>query len=146
VTERTFFRYFPGKEALLVKDIEAWLPILGREIRQRPVAEPALDAVENAFFAVADQTRTARPNLSWLFHDGPPAPRLEKSTPSLLLKFEQEIADALDERARHGRRRGDDTFTNRSLRAARSRHCAAPASDTGNCANTRRQHPRTRQR
>ncbi|WP_099021568.1 TetR/AcrR family transcriptional regulator [Mycolicibacterium palauense] len=102
VTERTFFRYFSGKEALLVKDIEEWLPRLGTEIRRRPATEDPLDAVKNAFFVLAGRLQEAQPNLSWLFHDGPPGPKLEKSTPGLLLRFEQEIADALADRVREG--------------------------------------------
>ncbi|NTY62788.1 TetR/AcrR family transcriptional regulator [Mycolicibacterium sphagni] len=98
VTERTFFRYFSGKEALLVRDIEEFLPILGAEIRRRPAGEPPLDAVKNSFLALLDRLRQTRPNLSWLFHDGPPGPKLAKSTPGLLLKFEQEIVDALADR------------------------------------------------
>jgi AcrR family transcriptional regulator len=99
VTERTFFRYFSGKESLLVKEIEAWLPILGDEIRARPADEAALDAVQGAFLAMgARMTEDARPNMSWLFYDGPPGPRLEKSAPGLLLRFEQTVADALDDR------------------------------------------------
>ena len=102
VTERTFFRYFSGKEALLIKDIEAALPRLECEIVQRPADEAPLAAVENAFFALAEGMRDSRPNLSWLFQDGPPGPKLEKSTPGLLLKFEQAIADALQRRMRPG--------------------------------------------
>jgi AcrR family transcriptional regulator len=98
VTERTFFRYFSGKEALLVRDIEEMLPILGAAIRQRPATETPLEAVENSFVSLFDRMRESRPNLSWLFHDGPPGPKLAKSTPGLLLQFEQEIIDALTDR------------------------------------------------
>ncbi len=98
VTERTFFRYFSVKEELLVADIDEWLLVLGEQIRRRPTVEAPLDAVEHAFFVVAEQLRDERPNMSWLFQDGPPGPRLEKSAPGLLLRFEQEIADALQDR------------------------------------------------
>ena len=97
VTERTFFRYFAGKEALLVKDIEAGIPILADEIRRRPAAEPPLDAVENALLVTADRLREAQPNLSWLFQDGPPGPKLAKSSPGLLFQLEQAVAEALVE-------------------------------------------------
>ncbi|MCX2929370.1 TetR/AcrR family transcriptional regulator [Mycobacterium sp. CVI_P3] len=98
VTERTFFRYFSGKESLLVRDIEEMLPILGADIRRRPAGEDPLDAVEKSFLSMFDRLRETRPNLSWLFHDGPPGPKLAKSTPGLLLQFEQEIIDALVDR------------------------------------------------
>jgi AcrR family transcriptional regulator len=97
VTERTFFRYFSGKEALLVKDIEEWLPRLGEAIGRRPVAEAPLDAIERALISMAPGLHESS-LLSWLFADGPPGPKLERSTPGLLLKFEQTIADALIER------------------------------------------------
>jgi AcrR family transcriptional regulator len=111
VTERTFFRYFTGKESLLVKDIEAWLPVLGDEIRRRPADEPPLDAVEHAFYALWQRVLDGdRLNLTWLFHDGPPGPKLEKSAPGLLLRFETTVADALNERPG-----ADDDFANQVL-------------------------------
>ncbi|RDH79672.1 TetR family transcriptional regulator [Mycolicibacterium moriokaense] len=97
VTERTFFRYFQGKEALLVKDIEQWLPVLAEEIRHRPAGESPLEAVEHALTSLAPRLRE-NSYLSWLFAEGPPGPKLERSAPGLLLKFEQTIADALVDR------------------------------------------------
>lgn len=99
VTERTFFRYFSDKEALLIKDIEERIPMFGAEIRRRPAGEAPLRAVENAFFVVAGQLGDAHPDVSWLFQDGPPGPKLAKSAPGLLLRLEQEIADALMQRS-----------------------------------------------
>ncbi len=99
VTERTFFRYFDGKEALLVPQFEARLPVLAAAIRERPPQESPLDAVENAFFSVEgafDQSTDA--NLAALFQAGPPGPTVAKVRPGLLLKIEQEIADALEDR------------------------------------------------
>ena len=104
VTERTFFRYFSGKEALLVKDIEEWLPKLGDAVRRRPPVERPLDAIESALVAMGPQVRESS-LLSWLFAEGPPGPKLERSTPGLLLKFEQTIADALFDRG------GADEYT-----------------------------------
>lgn len=98
VTERTFFRYFSDKEALLVRDIEAGLPALADEIRHRPAAEPPLQALRNALLTFGERLRETQPNLSWLFHDGPPGPKLAKSSPGLLFQLEQAIADALRDR------------------------------------------------
>jgi AcrR family transcriptional regulator len=114
VTERTFFRYFPSKEALLVEDITASLPSLGDAIRRRPDDEPALDAIENAILALGDDLwSTRRPNLTWLFHDGPPAGRLANTGPGLLLQFEQVIVDALS--ARSGDAPSDDVFVHQVI-------------------------------
>jgi AcrR family transcriptional regulator len=97
VTERTFFRYFASKEALLAKDIERWLPILGEAIRRRPATEPPLDAVERALSTLTPRLREST-HHSWLFADGPPGPKLERTTPGLLLKFEAAVAEALVDR------------------------------------------------
>jgi len=140
VTERTFFRYFPDKEALLIKDIEERLPMLGAEIRRRPAGEAPLQAVEIAFFGLAGQLGEAQPNLSWLFQDGPPGPKLAKSAPGLLLRFEQEIADALIERLRHhGAVEPDEEFQTQvlarcavaALRSAGIRHWQLSQRDDG---------------
>lgn len=132
VTERTFFRYFPGKEALLVDDVDEWLTDLGDQIRGRPSDETPLDAIENAVAEIGDRFRaTTGPNPSWLFADGPPGPRLGRAAPGLLLRFEQVVADALTDRLRHtGSSTGDDVFTSQvvarcavaALRSAGIRH------------------------
>ena len=108
VTERTFFRYFSGKEALLVKDIEAGIPVLADEIRRRPATESPLEAVENALLVTADRLRETQPNLSWLFQDGPPGPNLAKSSPGLLFQLEQAVAEALADRMESSRPLTDD--------------------------------------
>jgi AcrR family transcriptional regulator len=120
VTERTFFRYFPSKEALLVEDILSWLPTLGDAIRARPADETPLDALLNTVLALGEDVwHTARPNLTWLFHDGPPAGRLANTAPALLLQFEQVIADALADRRRaSGHPQSDDVFVDQVLARA----------------------------
>jgi len=96
VTERTFFRYFTGKEELLVEDLTAWLPVLGRQIRERPAQESPLSAIENASFAVMARIATANlPGPGLLFHDGPPGPKLSRLAPGLAMLLEQTIAQAL---------------------------------------------------
>jgi len=45
VTERTFFRHFPTKEAVLFQDYETQLEWLADALAQRPVSEPLFDAV-----------------------------------------------------------------------------------------------------
>lgn len=99
VTQRTFFRYFAGKEALLVDDIQAWLPTLGDRIRHRPSTEGPLRAVEEAIFELAEaQQGDGESRLALLFLDGPPAPRLGRTAPRLLRRIEQVIAEALLDR------------------------------------------------
>jgi AcrR family transcriptional regulator len=45
VTERTFFRHFPTKEAVLFQDYETQLEWLAEALAQRPPSEPLFDAV-----------------------------------------------------------------------------------------------------
>lgn len=100
VTERTFFRYFAGKEALLVEDIEAWLPTFGARILQRPASEAPLQAVEETVLQlIADNQGSVRTHLAWLFLHGPPVTGLGKTAPRLLLRFEDVIAEALRQRS-----------------------------------------------
>jgi AcrR family transcriptional regulator len=101
VTQRTFFRYFAGKEALLVDDIQAWLPTLGRRIRLRPLDERPLRAVEEAVFELAhEQQSGGNSRLAWLFLDGPPARGLGRTAPRLLARIEEVIAEAVLDRMR----------------------------------------------
>jgi AcrR family transcriptional regulator len=45
VTERTLFRYFPNKLALVLDELIGLLPEMAQSIRERPVAEPPYQAV-----------------------------------------------------------------------------------------------------
>jgi AcrR family transcriptional regulator len=45
VTERTLFRYFPNKLALVLDEVIALLPEMAQSIRERPAAEPPYQAV-----------------------------------------------------------------------------------------------------
>jgi len=46
VTERTFFRHFPTKEAVLFQDYDTQLEWLADALAQRPHSEPLFDAVK----------------------------------------------------------------------------------------------------
>lgn len=48
VTERTFFRHFPTKEAVLFEDYETQLEWLAEALARRPAAENLFDAVLNS--------------------------------------------------------------------------------------------------
>ncbi len=117
VTERTFFRYFAGKEALLVRDIETWLPVLGLRIRTRPPREAPLEAVEESLLLMARQREgILKTRFQDLFTDGPPAAALGKAAPAILLQFEQVIADALHDRLTSNDRSATDArFTSQVL-------------------------------
>lgn len=69
VTERTFFRHFPTKEAVLFQDYETQLEWLAEALAQRPPSEPLFDAVLTSVAAfphdveVVRQAATARAEL-----------------------------------------------------------------------------------
>jgi AcrR family transcriptional regulator len=69
VTERTFFRHFPTKEAVLFQDYETQLQWLAEALSQRPDAESLFDAVLASVAAfphdleVVRQAATARAEL-----------------------------------------------------------------------------------
>lgn len=69
VTERTFFRHFPTKEAVLFRDYETQLEWLAEALAQRPAGESLFDAVLASVAAfphdleVVRQAATARAEL-----------------------------------------------------------------------------------
>jgi AcrR family transcriptional regulator len=69
VTERTFFRHFPSKEAVLFQDYETQLEWLAEALAQRPASESLFDAVLASVAAfphdleVVRQAATARAEL-----------------------------------------------------------------------------------
>ncbi len=69
VTERTFFRHFPTKEAVLFQDYESQLEWLAEALAQRPASESLFDAVLASVAAfphdleVVRQAATARTQL-----------------------------------------------------------------------------------
>lgn len=53
VGERTFFRYFPSKESLVVQQVRETIPLLAAAIRKRPAEEPPLVALREAVLDLA---------------------------------------------------------------------------------------------
>ena len=60
VTERTFYRHFPTKEAVLFQDYENVLEWLRAALRMRPLDEPLLDSVLVAMRACPTDPETVR--------------------------------------------------------------------------------------
>ncbi len=55
VAPRTFFRYFPTKEAVLYPELDGLLERMAAIFAMRPVGEPAMVAMLNAFDAVNEE-------------------------------------------------------------------------------------------
>lgn len=103
VTERTFYRYFDGKEGLLADEYLTWLDRLHDAIVARPAAEAPLVAVHRAMVAVARQAAAEPgPAPRWLFSEGLPMRTLRRFEPRPLLRIEASIAAAILTRIRTG--------------------------------------------
>jgi AcrR family transcriptional regulator len=55
VAPRTFFRYFPSKEAVLYPELDGFMATMREAFRARPADEPALVALINAMDTVNEQ-------------------------------------------------------------------------------------------
>ena len=97
VGERTFYRYFDGKDDLLAEQALSWIDVLHQAIRDRPAQEGPYLAVARAMSAVAG--RLAGDNATggaWILTDLPrPVAVLRRATPAPLRRLERSIAEAL---------------------------------------------------
>ncbi len=110
VTERTFYRYFDGKEDLVADEFRSWLGMLKEAILARPAAEPALTAVQRALQSVSRQAGSSvAPGPLWLVSPSQPAARPLRSTARPLVRLEDAIAAALLARQQPGTPPGADT-------------------------------------
>jgi AcrR family transcriptional regulator len=114
VTERTFFRYFDGKEALVATEALAWLGTLCDGIRNRPASEPVLEAIHRAVLDLEAAMRTSdEPSILTLYRDSLPAHRAARATsswtPARLLAIEHALAAAIHDRLAAGPDAGPDT-------------------------------------
>lgn len=93
VTERTFFRYFPSKEDLVLGEVLDLMPALQEQIRRRPPSETPLEAVLNGLLTVA-----AGGTGYTILVSGSPARFVghpSRTSRSVLFEFENGIAEAL---------------------------------------------------
>jgi AcrR family transcriptional regulator len=96
VTERTFFRYFAGKEELILDEVLDWIPVLHQAIVARPVDEPPLVAVLRAAGALLRaQPAAAGPSPLLLFAHGRPVNGVGAGGAAFLLRIEDGLAAAL---------------------------------------------------
>ena len=121
VTQRTFYRYFDGKEDLIAGEYRSWLTLLAGAIRARPRGEPPLAAVWQAMISVGQQASVDdSPAPLWLFA-GRPLAGMRRGGTFPLLRLEATIADAL-----LNRRAGDGEESATAAAAAAGAAGAAP--------------------
>ncbi len=102
VTQRTFYRYFDGKEDLIAGEYGSWLTLVAGAIRDRPSDEPPLAAVWQAMISVGQHAGAGdSPAPLWLFA-GRPLAGMRQSGSRPLLRLEATIAGALLDRRAGG--------------------------------------------
>jgi AcrR family transcriptional regulator len=137
VTERTFYRYFDGKEGLLAEEAIDWTEKLCDAIRNRPPGEGSYIAVQNAMIAVARElTRPSGDSrLARLIEVPRPLELVRRSSPRPLRRLEAAIADAVRARRRAPQADFDDQVIGRiavvALRSAAIRHRELLAASEG---------------
>lgn len=95
VTERTFFRYFPSKEDLVLEEVLELIPVVQSLVVARPADEDPYTAALNAVLALVADRRLA------LMFSGPPrrfGGRPMGHLPPVLGQFEDGLAKAFMER------------------------------------------------
>ena len=111
VTERTFYRYFEGKEGLLVEEVVDRMERFGAAIRERPLAEMPLAAVLGAIQAtlLEDRGQCGIGSVLRLLETERPFRSLVRPSIRPLRRLEDVIADALADRATTAGQRDDAT-------------------------------------
>ena len=88
VGERTFFRYFPSKEDLVLQQARNLIPGLLRMVRERPIEEQPLTALREAMVAWLAETGSAPTILV----TGPPKSSQNELLEAHALKSDLEVA------------------------------------------------------
>jgi AcrR family transcriptional regulator len=88
VGERTFFRYFPSKEDLVLQQARDLIPGLLRKVRERPTEEPLLTALREAMVDWLTETGSAPTILV----TGPPKSSHDERQEAHALKNDLEVA------------------------------------------------------
>ena len=98
VTERTFYRYFDGKEGLVAEEYHRWLVMLQQAIISQPAGVPPFAAIQQALLSTARTRAESGPLL--LLSDLPTLAGLRRSAPRPLQRLETAIAEAIKPRLR----------------------------------------------
>jgi AcrR family transcriptional regulator len=110
VTQRTFYRYFDGKEDLIAGEYRAWLDLLAGAIRARPGDEPPLAAVRYAMISVGQRaSEDGAPAPLWLF-TGKPLAGVRRAGARPLVRLETTISGAILDRAGSGPAGAEEEF------------------------------------
>lgn len=91
VGERTFFRYFPSKEDLVLQEVRDLIPSLMQRVRERPAEEPLLAALLEAMTDWLTETKTTPTILI----SGPP--KEDSRHVENARALESDLADAIAE-------------------------------------------------
>ncbi len=99
VSQRTFYRYFPSKEAVLFGNWEESLELLRRLILERPQEEPVFVALYRAALRLAELDRKNEPWLKTVKRLAEKSRRIGEFERAVIYPgFERVVAEALAER------------------------------------------------
>ncbi|MFI9081448.1 TetR family transcriptional regulator [Streptomyces sioyaensis] len=109
IGERTFFRYFPSKESLILQQVKDLIPLLGQAVRARPAEEPALVALCNALLGFSRDELA--PGLLLTGPQPLPASPTSRGVALLLFDLEESVASAFLDRLTADGRDPEDADT-----------------------------------
>jgi AcrR family transcriptional regulator len=96
VTERTFYRYFDGKEGLLAEEAFGWIEALHRAIVGRPSMEQPFEAVRRAMVATAADVAAESSGQFWGALEGlRPLRSFQPGPPRRLRRIEESVIEAV---------------------------------------------------
>lgn len=99
VSQRTFFRHFPSKEAVLFADLEDQLERVAEAFERRPADEPLVTAVRGAILSLADDFTARREQHLLRARVGANTPAVATYQRTVVQSaFEEAIASAVAQR------------------------------------------------
>jgi AcrR family transcriptional regulator len=116
VTERTFYRYFDGKEGLVAEEYHAWLATLQEAIASQPGDLPPFAAIREGLLSSARRRAESGPLL--LLSGLPTLAGLRQSSPRPLQRLETAIAEAIKPRLRAAAAASDGAAESAEARSA----------------------------
>jgi AcrR family transcriptional regulator len=106
VSQRTFFRYFPVKEDVVLHVLDESGPIIRQALADRPADEPHLQALRHAFLAVSSAAPELTSRSTAVMRLAMASPRLMAGLEARQRAWEDAIANVLA--ARTGRTTAQD--------------------------------------
>ena len=95
ISRRTFFRYFPSKNDLILHNVRRHAAELVAALSERPESEPALEALKSAYLTMADSYQRERDVMQLRFRILEESPSLRAQTSGELLSLADSVGEIL---------------------------------------------------